>query len=201
MNKIISLATICLIIAISFSCCKKKTTGGSGGSGGTNNSIDVPIDRSDTTTLPAAISPLPFSLDFSTSPMQIDTFATKVDEYISPYGFTKDDILKVNLTKLNMVIENAPGQTFNFIKDTLISLKIYVDSFGGNTPKLVAQKVNIPVNSTSLEFDVLQEDIKDYFRAEYMKIMVAFRTQENEGLAGNAKFRVNYSFVVTAKKP
>ncbi|MBK7586866.1 MAG: hypothetical protein IPI22_00245 [Bacteroidetes bacterium] len=198
MNKLLSLTALCLIIAISFTCCKKKSTTTNNGNG---NDIVVNIDRSDTTTLPSAIPPLPGSLDFSATPMQIDTFATKVDEYISPYGFTKNDIIKVNLVKLNMIIENAPGQTFNFVKDSLISLKVYVDSFGGTAPKLVAQKVSIPAGSTSVEFDVMPDDIKDYFRADYMKILVAFRTQEYEGLAANAKFRVNYTFRVTAKQP
>ncbi len=193
MNRILSLLCICLVIAISISSCKKKTPDSS--------VITVPIDRSDTTTVPTAITALPFSLDFSTTPMQIDTFATKVDEFIGPYGFTKNDIISVKLTKLNMVIENAPGQTFNFVKDTLVALKVYVDSFGGNAPKLVAQRDDMPQNANSVEFTVDPGDIKDYFRADYMKILVAFRTQENEGLAGNAKFRVNYSFSVTANKP
>ncbi|MBK8144980.1 MAG: hypothetical protein IPK62_08260 [Bacteroidetes bacterium] len=197
MFKLISFSTLCLLIAISFSCCKKKTTTNNT----SNNDIVVDIDRSDTTSLPASIPPLAVSLDFSATPMQIDTFATKVDEYIAPYGFGKDDIIKVNLIKLNMVLENAPGQTFNFVKDSLISLKVFVDSFGGSAPKLVAQKVNIPQGVSSMEFDVMADDIKDYFRADYMKILVAFRTQENEGLAANAKFRVNYTFRVTAKKP
>ena len=197
MNKLLSLATICLILALSISSCKKKTDGNGNG---TNNDIVVDIDRSDTTSIPG-IAPLQFSLDFSSSPQQLDTFATKVDEYITPYGFTKNDIIKVNLKSLNMIIENAPGQTFNFIKDTLVSLKVYVDSFGGTSPKMVAYKDNISRGLTSLNLDVSAEDIKDYFRADYMKILVAFRTQENEGLIDGAKFRVNYTFTVTAKKP
>ncbi len=197
MFKLISLSTLCLVIALSFSCCKKKTTGG----GSTGQTFSPTIDRSDTTTLPTAIPALPVSVDLSSPPMTIDTFATKVDEYIAPYGFTKNDITKVTVTKLNMVIENAPGQTFNFVKDTLISLRIYVDSFAGTAPKLIAEKVDMTANATSVEFDLSLADIKDYFRSDYMKIMVAFRTQENEGLLANAKFRVNYSFKVEAKIP
>lgn len=202
MNKILSLLSICLLIAFSISSCKKKST--TNNNNNSNNDIVVDIDRTDTTSLPYAINPLPLSLDLTSppfGPIQMDTFATKVDEYITPYGFTKNDIIKVNLTKLNMVIENAPGQTFNFVKDTLISIKVYVDSFTGTAPKLVASKAHITPNSNSIVFDVETDDIKDYFRADYMKISVAFRTQENEGLDAASKFRVNYTFRVTAKKP
>ena len=97
-----------------------------------------------------------------------------------------------------MNIENVGTQTFNFVKDTLISIQIYVDSFGGTAPKRVAYLQNVPRNVKELEFSLDGDDIKDYFRADYMKIMLGFRTQENETLDANAKFRVNYTFEVTA---
>ncbi|HNB81600.1 MAG TPA: hypothetical protein PLP14_05830, partial [Chitinophagaceae bacterium] len=138
------------------------------------------------------------SVDLSTTPFQIDTFATKVDEYITPYGFNKNQIVKVNLKAISLVLENAPSQTFNFIKDTLTSLSIYVDSFSGTTPQVVAFKVKRPLNVNNLVLDVNSTDIKDYFRSEFMKLLVGFRTQENEGVDASTKFRVNYTFTVTA---
>ena len=202
MNKFLSLVTLCLIFAISFSSCKKKTPTTTGNL--CSGCVEVPIDRSDTTSLAFGIPAGTPSVDFTTppfGPILLDTFATKVDEFISPYGFTKDDMQKVNVTKLNMVIENAPGQTFNFIKDVPISLRIYVDSFNGTAPKLIASRDNIPQGVSSLELVVTNDDIKDYFRADYMKISAAFKTADNEPLAAGTKFRVNYSFKVTAKKP
>ena len=214
MKKIILLALTGVVLTASISSCKKNGSGnsgngGNGGGSGSGSTIEVPISRSDTTSLPMAIDALPISLDFMTptglpgGPMQIDTFATKVDQYITPYGFAKKDIQKVNVTKLNIVLENAPSQYFNFVKNMnpAISIKVFVDSFNGTSPKLVASKVDIPANVKELALDVDPSDIKDYFNAEYMKILIGFYTQENESLSGNTKFRVNYEFKVTAIMP
>ncbi len=200
--KLVGLAL--LIISIGFSSCGKKGSGNNGGGGnggGSGSTIEVPISRSDTTSLPISLPPLAVSFDFATTPVQIDTFATKVDEYITPYGFKKSDITKVEVTALNIVLENAPGQTFDFIKDTLTSIRVYVDSFNGTTPLQVAFKQSITPGTSSLTLTVDPVDIKDYFRADYMKLLVGFRTQENQGLAAATKFRVNYGFKVTAIMP
>lgn len=193
MKSPISILLLSVVLLTGISCCKKGSTGGT-----KKDLIVVDIDRSDTTSLPSAITALPFSLDLSNPPMQIDTFATKVDEYINPYGFTKNQITKVNLKSLSIILENSPGQTFNFIKDTLTSITVYVDSFAGTTPQAVAYKTNRPANASSMQLDVYTTDIKDYFRSEFMKLLVGFRTQENEGLNASTKFRVNYTFTVTA---
>lgn len=203
MNRFFLISAISLFTSLALftttSCKKSSDNGGNGNN--TKDLIVVPIDRSDTTSLPNPVVALPVSWDFTSQLVTLDTFATKVDEYITPYGFAKKDIQKVNLTKLNMVIENAPGQTFNFIKDSVVSIKIYVDSFGGTNPKMVAFKDNVARGLTSMELNVVSDDIKDYFRADYMKIMVGFRTQENEGMLAGTKFRVNYTFTVSANKP
>lgn len=196
MNKLLSSILILTITLFMVNCKKSKTT-----TNGTKDPVVVDIDRSDTTSI-SEIPPLPLSLDFMSTLLTLDTFATKVDEYISPYGFTKNDILKVNVTKLSFNIENAPSQTLNFVKDTTpYSIKVFVDSFNGTMPKMVASKVSVPRNIKSLVFDVVQDDIKDYFRADYMKIMVGFYTQENEGMVADTKIRANYTFKVTAIKP
>jgi len=135
-------------------------------------------------------------------PMVIDTFATKVDEFIQPWGFQKKDIQSVTLTALSINIENAPTQFFNFVKDTTpVSIKVLVDSFNGTSPKMIAFKENVPRNINQMQLTVDPADIKDYFNADFMKIIIAFYTQENEELIGTAKFRVNYSFKIIAKMP
>ncbi len=192
MNKLISVLFVSIILAVSFSCCKKKTT-----TTPKKDLIVVDIDRSDTTSLPFAIAP-GAPIDLVNTPFQIDTFATKVDEYITPYGFTKAQITKVNLKSLSIVLENSPGQTFNFLDSVGTSIKIYVDSFSGTTPLEVASKTNVPRNITNLTLTVNSADIKDYFRSQYMKLLVGFRTQDNEGVTASTKFRVNYTFTVTA---
>lgn len=205
MKKLFFLSLASMVLTASISSCKKKTTDNNGNNA---NTIEVPIVRSDTTTLPQAIVAFPISLNFMDSsgapggPVVVDTFATKVDEYIQPYGFAKKDIVKVNLTSLNMILENSPGQSFNFVKDTTpISVKLFVDSVNGNNPKMIAYRTSVPRNLTQLFFDVDPTDIKDYFNAEYMKILIGFYTQEGEGLSGNSIFRVNYKFTVTANQP
>jgi hypothetical protein len=210
MKRILILAVSAGLLTVGIGACKKNNgnNNNNNNNGNSGNIVEVPIDRSDTTTLPSPIAPLPLSLNFmdSTSfpggPMQVDTFATKVDEFITPYGFTKNDIQSVQVTKLRINIENAASQYFNFVKDTTpISIKVFVDSFNGVAPKLVAYKESVPRNVNQLELTVDPSDIKDYFRADYMRILIGFRTQENEGLDGAAKFRVNYTFKVTAKMP
>lgn len=192
-------ALACLGLTLfTVSSCKK---GNNNNNNNNNNLVIVPIDRSDTTSLPSALPNLPISIDFSNppnGPILVDTFATKVDEFIGPYGFNKNQMTKVIVKKLRMNIENTTAQTFNFVKDTLMSVQIYVDSFGGTAPKRVAFIQNVSRNVNVLEFNVDGDDIKDYFRADYMKILLGFRTQENETLDVNAKFRVNYTFEVTA---
>lgn len=211
MKKIILIALVGLTGLGTMNSCKKKNSGdnNNGGGGNTGNLVTVPIDRSDTTSLTAPIASIPFSLDFMNpsaipglGPMTIDTFATKVDEYITPYGFAKKDIQSVTLTALSINIENAPSQYFNFVKDTIpVSIKVLVDSFNGTSPKLVAFKESVPRNINQMQLTVDPADIKDYFNADYMKIMIGFYTQENEELIGTAKFRVNYSFKIIAKMP
>jgi hypothetical protein len=211
MKKLISSAFLGALLVTGAGSCKKKSSTSNNNNSNSGSIVEVPIDRSDTTTLTSAIPALPVVLDFMNpasggaipgGPMLIDTFATKVDEYITPYGFAKKDMQKVNLTALRINIENAPSQYFNFVKDTTpVSIKIFVDSFAGTSPKMVAYKNNIPWNANSLELTVDPSDIKDYFNADYMKIMIGFYTRPNEGLDGNAKFRVNYTFKITAKMP
>jgi hypothetical protein len=214
MKKLILIALVGLAGLGTISSCKKNNSGdnnnnNNGGGGNTGNLVTVPIDRSDTTSLTQAIPGLPISLDFmnvsaipGSGPMTIDTFATKVDEYITPYGFAKKDIQSVTLTALSINIENAPSQYFNFVKDTTpISIKVLVDSFNGTSPKMVAFKESVPRNINQMQLTVDPSDIKDYFNADYMKIMIGFYTQENEELIGTAKFRVNYSFKIIAKMP
>lgn len=206
MKKLMILAFAGALLSAGISSCKKKNSSDNNNNGnGSGDLVEVPIDRSDTTTLPQPLTPFPFSLDFMNppaGPMQIDTFATKVDEYITPYGFAKKDITKVTVTKLRINIENAAGQYFNFVKDTTpISIKVFVDSVGGTSPKMVAFRTDIPQNVQELELTVDPVDIKDFFNAQYMRILIGFYTKENEGLVGNAKFRVNYSFKVSAVMP
>lgn len=199
MKKLLSVFLIVAGLSLTFSCCKKDSNNNNnnngGGGGGGNNTTTVPIGYSDTTSLTMQLDPQPFSLPIN---MKIDTFATKVDEFISPYGITKDKITKVNLKDLNMKLENTI-QTFNFIKNMApgVSAEILVDSFGGTAPKRVAYITDIAQNATTLNMNVDPVDIKDYFRAQYMEIWVKFNTQENEGVLTGTKFRFNFTFEVT----
>ncbi|QLH44913.1 MAG: hypothetical protein HWD58_04445 [Bacteroidota bacterium] len=90
--------------------------------------VDIPYTKS--VTLPE-VPALPLSLPFE----HTDTFATLVDEFISPYGFTKADILSVTPVSMNVTIDNSSPQTFNFVDD---SAKVYVDAYNGTNPTLVA---------------------------------------------------------------
>ncbi|MEZ5046614.1 MAG: hypothetical protein R2831_06445 [Chitinophagaceae bacterium] len=193
MKKYSFLYSTLLLLFFLASCCKDKSNNNNNNNN--NNTTTVPIAYTDTTSLPIAIPPFPTSTLVN---VKIDTFATKVDEFISPYGVTKEKITKVNLKNLSMKLENT-AQTFNFIKNLgpNVSAEIFVDSFGGANPVRVAYINDIAPNITSMDMLVETVDIKDFFRAQYMEIWVKFYTAENEGLLANTKFRFNFTFEVT----
>lgn len=179
-----------LLLIGSISACKKKSTSTPPSTSSNNVVVDIPYTKS--VTLPE-VPALPLSLPFE----HTDTFATLVDEFISPYGFTKADILSVTPVSMNVTIDNSSPQTFNFVDD---SAKVYVDAYNGTNPTLVAYVKNIPLNAKSIDFTVVNTDFKDYFNSEYMQVTLKCNTRANEGMANNSTFITNFKFRITAKK-
>jgi hypothetical protein len=172
---------------VTFTACKKKSSGGTTG-GGTGNDITVEIPYTKTKTLDT-IPPLPFSVPFNIT----DTFATKSDEYLSLYGFTKEKVKRISPVSMNVIIDNANTQTLDFIDD---SVKIYVDAYNGTNPTLVAYKYGILPGAKSIDFTIVDTDIKDYFNQQYMQVTLQFNTKPLQAMQKNTNFISNFKFKI-----
>ncbi|HAD34166.1 MAG TPA: hypothetical protein DCF44_06670 [Chitinophagaceae bacterium] len=188
----ISKTLILFVLVIGAFSCKKKSTTTPPSTNSENIVVDIPYTKSKTLT--DAIPALPLSVPVNIT----DTFATLVDQYITPYGFTKNDIISVTPVMMNVVIDNNTSQTLNFADD---SVKVFVDAYGGSNPLLVAYKKGIPLNAKSVDMDIENKDFKDYFNNEYMQVTLNFNTRLNEAMAANTTFITNFKFRITAKKP
>jgi hypothetical protein len=99
---------------------------------------------------------------------------------------------------MNATIDNANAQTLDFIDD---SVKVYVDAYNGTNPRLVATKYGILPGAKSIDFTIIDSDIKDYFNSEYMQFTLKFNSKINQGMLANTTFITNIKFKITAKKP
>jgi hypothetical protein len=62
----------------------------------------------------------------------------------------------------------------------------------------VAYKKGIPANAKSIDFDIIQTDIKDLFYSPYMQVTLKFNTKANEKVLAGSNFISNFSFKVVA---
>lgn len=187
MKRILS---VCLIAAalMNVTSCKKKSNGGNGGNGGNSNDITVEVPYTKSKTLDS-IPPLPISIPVNIT----DTFATKSDEYLTLYGFKKENVKRITPVSMNVIIDNATAQTLDFIDD---SVKIYVDAYNGTSPTLVAYKYGIPAGAKTIDFTIVDTDIKDYFNAAYMQVTLQFNTKAGQGMLANTNFISNFKFKI-----
>ncbi len=184
MNRIISALIIAVITISSITSCKKKS----------KPDITVTIPYTKAKVLPAIDTPY----NIISLPIEItDTFATQVDAYLNTYagGISKSKIKTLTAETMNVLVDSSTAQTLNFVDD---SVKIYVDTYGGTNPVLVAYKKGIPANSKSIDFDIIKTDIKDLFYAPYMQVTLKFNTKANEKVLAGAYFISNFSFKVVA---
>ena len=182
------LLSVCLMAAtlMNVTSCKKKSNGGNGGGNSSDITVEVPYTKSKT--LPE-IPAFPVSLPIDIT----DTFATKSDEYLTAYGFKKENVKRISPVSMNVMIDNATAQTLDFIDD---SVKIYVDAYNGTNPTLVAYKYGIPAGAKSITFDIIDTDIKDYFNQAYMQVSLKFNTKANQGMLANTNFISNFKFKI-----
>jgi hypothetical protein len=175
--------------------CKKKSTGGGGGGGGGSTKDDIVVEIPYTKTkVLDSIPPLPLSL-----PVDItDTFATRSDEYLGLYGFTKDKVKRVSPMSMNVAIDNLNTQTLDFVDD---SVKIFVDAYNGTNPTLVAYAKGIPLGAKSINFTIVDTDIKDYFNSDYMQVSLKFNTRPGQGMQQGTNFISNFKFKIVAAAP
>ncbi len=193
----VAFITIVTIFSISiFSCCKKKTT--TNNNNNTVNDIVVEKNYFGLNTMDATDSMFFAALGGVTipasSPILLDTFATKVDVTLAPYGVTKDKIKSVTATSLSLEITNNPGQLLDFM-DTV---RIYIDSFNGNTPKLLAYKNAVPLGLRTLALDVITDDFKNYFKADFCKILLGGHVRSGYPIKSGTEFKYNCGFRITA---
>lgn len=186
MKKIILLSLMTVAVIGSFNSCKRKNKT-------TLKDIVYPITKNKL--LKDSIAPFPISIkDY---PLE-DTFATKVEETLSPLGMNKDQIKKITPNFFEAYIDNSNSQTLDFIDD---SIKVYVDAYGGNNPRLVAYKYGIKTGEKKVTFTVVDTDVKEYFNNQYMKFILKFNTKPNQGMQANTNFITSIKFIITAEIP
>lgn len=200
---IISLCTIA-VLACSISSCKKKSNGSN-----TNNNnntgdgtvtIEVPITKNKTITDSIPVIPIPVPYPGIPGLMQ-DTFATKVDEMLTTYapaGVTKDKVIKIWPSSFQAVIDDASGQTFDFIDDSVF---VYLDKYNGTSPRLVAYAKGIPKGAKTINFTVITDDVKDLFYNEFLQFNLSFGIPANSTLKKNSMFITNLKFNIKAYTP
>jgi|LakMenEpi03Aug12_release.lakeMendotaPanAssembly.Ray.scaffolds.fasta_scaffold01835_32 hypothetical protein len=196
MKKILQFSFIACIFILAASACKKKSTANTNTNTTNTQYIDVEIPYTKSKTITDAIPSLAFSMPIDLK----DTFATKVDEYLTTYapGVKKEDIVKITPMMMNTSIDNTNTQNLDFVDD---SVKVYVDAYNGTNPRLVAYKYGILPGATSIDFTVVDTDVKDYFNNQFMQFSLKFNTKANQGMLANTTFITNIKFKITAKKP
>ena len=196
MKKAIILSLLFVVSMTIFNSCKKKSTASSSNTNPNADLLDIEVPYTKLKTITGAIPALSSSVELKLT----DTFATKVDEYLATYGagITKDKIVKIAPLSMNATIDNANAQTLDFIDD---SVKVYVDAYNGTNPRLVAVKYGILPGAKSIDFTIIDSDIKDYFNSEYMEFTLKFNSKINQGMLANTTFITNIKFKITAKKP
>jgi len=196
MKKAIILSLLFVVSMTIFNSCKKKSTASSSNTNPNADLLDIEVPYTKLKTITGAIPALTISVEVPLT----DTFATKVDEYLATYGagITKDKIVKIAPLSMNATIDNATAQTLDFIDD---SVKVYVDAYNGTNPRLVAVKYGILPGAKSIDFTIIDSDIKDYFNNQYMQFTLKFYSKINQGMLANTTFITNIKFKITAKKP
>lgn len=183
MKTSISILSLLIILAVSLGGCKKKKTTNT-----TKNDLTVPIIQEGVKGIDS-ITPLPISLPIEWK----DTLDSQVDATLSANGVSKSQI-KSAFAKSMTIDMLGSAQSFNFIDD---SVKIYVDKVGGTAPILIASKHGIPANATTLTFDVISSDIKDFFTADLREMTLKFNTKANQGILSNTQVHYKMEFNVT----
>lgn len=178
-----------LVLVVNLSSCHKKSSGTGNNGNGTSNDITTEVPYTKTKTLDT-LPPLPVSLPI----ILTDTFATKSDEYLTTYGFTKDRVKKIWATYMNVYIDNSNTQTFDFVDD---SVKIYVKAYNGTDSTLVAYKYGILPGAKTMDFTMIDTDLKNYFNSQYMQVTMTFNTKPNQAMKANTNFVSNFKFKIT----
>lgn len=179
---------LCLMVWVFLSACGKKSTD--------RKTVTIPITFSKTKVLTTAIPAMPWSIEIPIT----DTFATKVDEYLSLYapGVSRADIVSIKPKSFSVYIDNSTAQNFDFVDD---SIKVFVDKYGGSDSILVSKKYGVPLSTKSITFDVVEKDIKDLFYSDYMKFILLFNSRPNQGMMANSSFVTNVGFEIVAYEP
>lgn len=155
--------------------------------------LTIPFPYTKSKTLPAIDTPF----NVISLPIEMtDTFATKVDEFLSIYGqgTTRSQIVSLTPDYMEVLVDAGTSQTFNFVDD---SVKVFVDAYNGTNPILVAYKKGIPANSTKIAFDIIRTDIKELFNNPYMQVTLKFNTKPNEKILAGSMFTTNFGFAIT----
>jgi len=200
MKKIILLSTAALMLLAT--ACKKDNGNGNGNGNGTpcaqGSTGDLiqfafPTIDQDAQMDPTAASLFPLAPVGQWVDLPAIPFATNQDSILNSYcGATRSNVQKIETTQLKVEVLMPATQTLGFID----SIEIHLDSVGGTNPTLVGYKYGWPASATELSLTIVpNNDIKDYFNADNLEVLVSGTKRDNTQTLDPAtllKFTANF---------
>lgn len=118
---------------------------------------------------------------------------TNSSQEFSGHNTDKNLINTINIEEMKLTIASPNTQTFDFMKD----IEIYMSA--GSLPKImIASMYNIPQTGlTTLQLNVVGDDLKQYIIQDTIKISVKVTTRET--VAQDTKIDAQSKFLVKAK--
>lgn len=128
----------------------------------------------------------------------IDSFESVVDSELSKYNLSKSDLISVEITKMEWVLDSdCTLKSFEIIKD---SIKVYMANYGGNIPPLVAYKDQVQPSGKKLYFDVTKADLKYYFQNEYLQYVIQFKSSPMIGVPAGLTLKTNLEYKINFQR-
>ncbi len=147
-----------LIVLFSLSACGGKNGGGIV----PDDIINEDITYSEEIDLAQSI-PLPIAIDTVIE----KALATNYQSYLDQYNTSSSKVTSVKMTKLSMRVTVPQSQNFDFIDS--VSVFVYANDLNNI---LAAKKMPFPKGSRFVEFDVIDQDLKQYFLRDSLFVRV-----------------------------
>lgn len=119
----------------------------------------------------ATVDGLPGNPTIPATGMKLTLFTTdqetKSQEYIQQYNTSSELLLEAKIKDLHLEMKAPSGQNFDMVD----SLWVYL-SATNKTEVLAAHKFGIPRNTTKIEFDLEDLNMKEYFLQERIQLRI-----------------------------